>query len=129
MGDGSGILQAQTTVGDAADADRIAEALVDAGLAACVQVVGPIRSRYRWRGAVETAEEWLLLVKTTRDAWPRVERAIRAVHPYDEPELIALPVEAGSVGYLDWIVTEVRSDGRGAAPAGDSEPSGGRGRA
>ena len=127
MADGSGILQVQTTVGDPADADRLAEVLVDAGLAACVQVVGPIRSRYRWQGAIETAEEWLLLVKTTRAAWPRVEQALRGAHPYDEPELMALAVEAGSAGYLGWVAAEVTSaepDGAPAEPGGAS-PRGG----
>jgi periplasmic divalent cation tolerance protein len=89
VSDDTGVIQVQTTVGRPGDADRLAALLVDGRLAACAQVVGPIRSRYRWRGAVETAEEWLLLVKTTRAAWPAVERAILAAHPYDEPELIA----------------------------------------
>lgn len=110
MSDESGVIQVQTTVGRPGDADRLAALLVDGGLAACAQVVGPIRSRYRWRGAVETAEEWLLLVKTTRDAWPSVERAIRAAHPYDEPELIALAVVAGSERYLGWVEAEVGAE-------------------
>ncbi len=104
------MIQVQTTVGRPSDADRLAALLVDGGLAACAQVVGPIRSRYRWRGAVETAEEWLLLVKTTRAAWPGVERAILAAHPYDEPELIALPVVAGSEEYLGWVEAEVSAE-------------------
>lgn len=103
------VLQVQTTVGDPADADRLAELLVDGGLAACVQVIGPIRSRYRWRGVVESAEEWLLLIKTTAAAWPRVERAILDAHPYDEPELIAIPVEEGSPGYLAWVADGTRA--------------------
>ncbi len=101
------VLQVQTTVGDPADADRLAELLVDGGLAACAQVIGPVRSRYRWRGVIELAEEWLLLVKTTAAAWPRVEQAIREGHPYDEPELIAVPVQEGSAGYLEWVAGEV----------------------
>jgi periplasmic divalent cation tolerance protein len=110
VSDDTGVIQVQTTVGRPGDADRLAALLVDGRLAACAQVVGPIRSRYRWRGAVETAEEWLLLVKTTRAAWPAVERAILAAHPYDEPELIALPVVAGSEGYLGWVEAEVGTD-------------------
>lgn len=101
------VLQVQTTVADRDDAERIAELLVDGGLAACAQVLGPIHSRYRWHGRIETSEEWLLLIKTTRAAWPALESTMRVAHPYDEPELIALPVVAGSAGYLRWVEDEV----------------------
>lgn len=103
-------LQVQTAVGSRADADRIAAALVAGRLAACVQVLAPMTSTYRWQGAVETAEEWLLLVKTTADRYPAVEAAIRSLHPYDEPEIVALPIVAGSTGYLGWIEAEVRAE-------------------
>ena len=103
----SGVLQVQTTVDDRGAAASIARALVDERLAACVQVLGPIESTYRWEGVVEVATEWLLLVKTTEDAWPAVLARVAALHPYREPEVIALPVARGSDGYLGWLRSEV----------------------
>jgi periplasmic divalent cation tolerance protein len=100
-------IQVQTTTATKADAQRIAVALVEQRLAACVQVGGPITSCYRWQGAIETSDEWLCTAKTTRDAYPRVEQAIRGLHPYDEPEIIALPIVAGSAGYLAWLGAQV----------------------
>jgi len=99
-------VQVVTTTGTQAEADAIAEAVVEARLAACVQVVGPITSRYWWDGAVEVAEEWLCLAKTTAGLYPDLEAAIRARHSYDEPEIVALPVVAGSRSYLDWVTRE-----------------------
>jgi periplasmic divalent cation tolerance protein len=72
-----------------------------------VQVIGPIRSRYRWQGAVEEAEEWQCLAKTEAALYPRVEEAIRALHSYEEPEILATPIVAGSDGYLGWISESV----------------------
>lgn len=97
-----------TTAGAAAEADAIADALVDRQLAACVQIVGPITSVYRWEGAVERSEERLLLIKTTAAAYPRVEAAIRELHSYDCPEIVALPIDAGSADYLAWLREQVR---------------------
>jgi periplasmic divalent cation tolerance protein len=99
----SDYLQVLTTAGSEEEAGRIAELLVEQKLAACVQVVGPITSRYRWKGKVEEEREWQCFVKTTRGAYERVEAAIREVHSYDEPEIIATPIVAGSPGYLAWI--------------------------
>ncbi|HWJ42845.1 MAG TPA: divalent-cation tolerance protein CutA [Solirubrobacterales bacterium] len=104
MGD---CVQVLTTAGSEEEAGRIGELLVERRLAACVQVVGPIASRYRWQGAVEEAREWQCLAKTTRAAYGAVEVAIREVHSYDEPEIIATPISAGSAGYLAWIADEV----------------------
>jgi periplasmic divalent cation tolerance protein len=103
----SNCIQVLTTAGSEEEAGRIAELLVDRKLAACVQVVGPVVSRYRWRGAIEEAREWQCLAKTTRAAYEAVEAAIRAVHSYDEPEIIATPIVAGSAGYLAWIEENV----------------------
>ena len=88
-------IQVSTTTATKADAERIAAALVERRLAACVQVGGPIRSCYRWQGKIETAEEWLCTAKTTREAYDQVEQAIRELHPYEEPEIIAVPIVAG----------------------------------
>jgi len=100
-------VQVLTTAGSEEEAGRIGELLVERRLAACVQVMGPIVSRYRWQGAVEEAREWQCLAKTTRAAYEAVEAAIREVHSYDEPEIIATPIVAGSAGYLAWVEENV----------------------
>ncbi len=96
-----------TTTGNREDAERIARSLVERRLAACAQVVGPIRSIYRWQGEIETAEEWQLWAKTQRGLYERVEQAIRSAHPYEVPEILALPVAAGSAAYLEWLGGEL----------------------
>jgi periplasmic divalent cation tolerance protein len=100
-------IQVLTTAGSEEEAGRIALLLVERRLAACVQVVGPVVSRYRWRGEVEEEREWQCLAKTTRAAYPAVEAAIREVHSYDEPEIVATPITAGSAAYLAWIEENV----------------------
>lgn len=99
----SEFVQVLTTAGSEEEAGRIASLLVKRRLAACVQVVGPIVSRYRWQGEVEESREWQCLAKTTRAAYEAVEAAIREAHSYDEPEIVATPIVAGSPGYLAWI--------------------------
>lgn len=101
-------IQVMTTVPDAGDAKRIAAALVARQLAACVQISGPIESTYRWKGAVEKSQEWVCAIKTRADLFPDVEQAIRSLHSYDEPEIIALPIVAGSQGYLDWLTESTK---------------------
>lgn len=96
-------LQIATTTGSRDDAQRIATELVDRRLAACVQISGPIQSTYRWQGKVETADEWLCTVKTSRAHWPDVEKLVRELHPYEVPELLATPISAGSEAYLKWL--------------------------
>ena len=81
--------------------------MVERRLAVCVQVIGPITSRYRWEGGAQMAQEWQCLAKTTRAAYDAVEAAIREAHSYDEPEIIATPIVAGSPGYLAWIDANV----------------------
>ena len=103
-------IQVMTTVDDAEGAQRIADALVGARLAACVQVLGPIASTYRWQGEINNAQEWLCLAKTRADLYPQVEAAIRAAHSYDVPEILALPVVAGSDAYLGWVDAEVKAE-------------------
>jgi periplasmic divalent cation tolerance protein len=103
-------LQVITTFGNRTDADALASELVDRRLAACVQVVGPVTSTFRWEGRIETAEEWLCLIKTHRDRYGELERAIQAVHPYDVPEILALPVQAGAAAYLAWLARETTPD-------------------
>ncbi len=101
-------IQVVTTTAEKADAQRIAAALVERRLAACVQVDGPIESCYRWQGSIERATEWRCVVKTTDDRYSDVESAIRELHSYDEPEILAVPVVAGSPGYLRWLDEETR---------------------
>ncbi|HEU5169651.1 MAG TPA: divalent-cation tolerance protein CutA [Gemmatimonadales bacterium] len=100
--------QVTTTVDTRETAERIATALVEERLAACAQVAGPIASTYRWRGAVEHATEWHCHLKTTRARVPALEARVRELHPYDVPEIIALPIVAGHPAYLAWIEDSVR---------------------
>lgn len=97
------LLVVSTTTPDEALATRIAAAAVDARLAACAQVVGPLRSTFRWAGTVEQATEWCCQCKTTRAAFPALAALIRALHPYEVPEIIAVPIVAGHPPYLAWI--------------------------
>jgi len=96
-------IQAQTTTASRADAENIARVLVERRIAACVQVAGPITSTYWWKGAIETAEEWFCFAKTRADLYAEVEAAIKSVHPYEVPEIIATEIVAGSADYLRWI--------------------------
>jgi periplasmic divalent cation tolerance protein len=92
-----------TTAGSRDEAEKIAAHLVEHSHAACVNVVGPISSTYRWQGKVERAEEYLLIVKTTAHAIKHVRAAIEAMHSYDLPEFVVVPIETGSERYLEWI--------------------------
>jgi periplasmic divalent cation tolerance protein len=92
------------TAPNEADARAIARALVGDGLAACVNVLGPIRSIYRWRGAIEDEAEYLLLIKTRARLYARLERRVKELHSYELPEVIALAIEAGSPPYLKWLL-------------------------
>lgn len=100
-------IQVLTTAGSEEEAERIATTLLDQQLAACVQVLGPIVSRYRWQGKLEREREWQCLAKTEARLYEEVEAAIRAIHSYEEPEVLAIPVLAGSTGYLNWISENV----------------------
>jgi periplasmic divalent cation tolerance protein len=92
-----------TTAGSDEEARRLARALVERRLAACVNLVTPVESVYRWKGKVETAREWLLLIKTTAASLAAVEAAIRELHSYELPECLHLAIEGGSEEYLGWI--------------------------
>lgn len=104
-------VQVLTTAGSEEEAERIRDALLEDRLAACVQVAGPVSSGYRWQGKVEREREWQCLAKTEARLYEEVEAAIRRVHSYEEPEILAMPVVAGSRGYLDWISANVRGAG------------------
>lgn len=98
---------------DQGTAEAIATCLVEERLAACVQILPPMRSVYRWQGKVERAEEVLLLAKTTRDRLPALCARIEALHPYAAPEVVALDAAGGSPGYLRWVLAETRDGAAG----------------
>lgn len=104
------LIQVHTTAGSEQEAARIADALLAQELAACVQISGPIKSRYRWQGKLEEATEWMCVAKTRADLFDAVEAVIRDVHSYDQPEILATAIVAGSQGYIDWA-HEVTSGG------------------
>jgi periplasmic divalent cation tolerance protein len=95
-----------TNLPDRAAAEKLADALVAQQVAACVNILAPCRSVYRWKGAVQHDEEHPVLIKTTRERYPALEAAIRAAHPYELPEIIAVPIERGLPAYLAWLAAE-----------------------
>ena len=95
-----------TNLPDRAAAERLADALIEKRVAACVNILAPCRSVYRWEGKVQHDEEHPMLIKTTPEVYPALEAAIRAGHPYELPEIIAMPVERGLPAYLEWVVAE-----------------------
>ncbi len=104
-------VQVLTTVESEDDGVRLGRGIVDARLAACVQIVGPIRSLYWWQGKVDDAREWQLLIKTTAERFPALEQYIKENHSYDTPEIIATQITAGSAEYLNWVSEETRQTG------------------
>lgn len=104
-----GTLLVLTNLPERAAAERLAEMLVEKRLAACVNVLAPCRSVYRWKGAVQSEEEHPMLIKTTDERYAALEAALRAGHPYELPEIIAVPVERGLPAYLDWVAGETGS--------------------
>ncbi|WP_460841081.1 divalent-cation tolerance protein CutA [Noviherbaspirillum agri] len=97
-------------VPDELTAHSMARALVEARVAACVNVLPGVRSVYRWQGAIEEASEVTILIKTTQARYAELENAVKAAHPYDVPELIALPIVAGLPAYLAWVATETKKE-------------------
>jgi len=97
-----------TNLPDRAAAERLADLLIERQLAACVNILAPCRSVYRWKGAVQHDEEHPMLIKTTAQSYPALEQAVRAGHPYELPEIIAVPIERGLRGYLDWVAAETK---------------------
>jgi len=95
-----------TTMDKEEDARRMGGLMVEKGLAACVQIVGPISSIYRWKGKVEEAKEWICILKSRRSLFQKLEEAIRSFHPYEVPEIVSLTIDSGSRDYLNWIHEE-----------------------
>ena len=103
-------IQVVTTTETKDQAQRIAQAVVEKRLAACAQIVGPISSTYWWKGKVESADEWMCLMKTRNDLFADLERAIREIHPYEVPEIVAVPIVAGSASYMNWLDNELKKN-------------------
>ena len=101
-------LQVITTIDTREHADAIGKKLLQKRLAACVQIEGPISSSYRWKDEIENSTEWRCIIKTTAEKYNEVERTICSFHPYEEPEIIGLPITAGSFTYLKWIEDSVK---------------------
>ena len=95
-----------TNLPDREAAERLAGMLIEKKLAACVNILAPCRSVYRWKDSVQHDEEHPLLIKTTLERYPELERAVRSGHPYELPEIIAVPIEHGLRAYLDWVAAE-----------------------
>lgn len=102
----SDLLLVITNMPDAESAARLAQQIIEARAAACVNQLAPCISTYRWQGSIETAAEVPLLIKTTKAAYPRLEQLIREEHPYELPEIIAVSVDAGLPAYLGWVSNE-----------------------
>jgi periplasmic divalent cation tolerance protein len=100
------IIQIVTTIDDREAAKRLGRRLVDERLVACCQVVGPILSIYRWKGTVEETDEWYCVMKTRPSLYRQVEEAIKALHPYEVPEIIAMTVSGALPDYAMWVETE-----------------------
>lgn len=105
-------IQVVTTTAEKKDAETLAQVVLESRLAACVQISGPIDSRYWWNGRIETAGEWLVTIKTRRDLFKRLEKLLLEKHPYDQPEIVGTAVVEVSAGYLKWlneqVVTEIK---------------------
>ncbi|MCJ7595817.1 MAG: divalent-cation tolerance protein CutA [Desulfobacterales bacterium] len=101
-----GYIQLFTTTEKKEDARKIAREVVRRRLAACVQIIGPVSSTYWWKEGIEEAEEWLCVVKSREELYEKLEKAIRDVHPYEVPEIQAMPVVKGSPYYLRWLDRE-----------------------
>jgi periplasmic divalent cation tolerance protein len=99
-----------TSVGSTKDAEQIAEALVQRRLAACVNILGPVRSVYRWQGNIEREQEYLLLIKTTAKRASELSAALAELHPYELPERVELSVDGGSAAYLEWLAAQLERD-------------------
>lgn len=102
------IILVLTNLPDRDSAQRMAQALIENRTAACVNILAECSSVYHWQGKIETASEVPLLIKTTRATYPRLEASIRAHHPYELPEIIAVPVSEGLPGYLQWVAQEAQ---------------------
>jgi periplasmic divalent cation tolerance protein len=108
-------IQVATTTAEKKDAEALAQAVLENRLGACVQIGGPIDSRYWWNGRLESASEWIVTIKTRRDLFKPLEKLLLELHPYDQPEIVATVVSEVSAGYLKWLVEQVKEPGKGSS--------------
>ena len=106
----SEFIQVFTTTETEQEAQEIARALVEKRLAGCVQIIGPIKSIYWWKENIETAEEWLCIIKTKKRLFEKLEKSIREIHPYETPEILAIPITQASEDYLNWLDSELKKE-------------------
>ena len=100
-------IQVLTTVEHKTDAEKIARTLVEKKLAACVQIVGPVASYFHWQGKLDSASEYLCLIKSREDLFNELEKEISSLHPYEVPEILAVPIIKGNKSYLNWLAAEL----------------------
>ncbi|MDP2921847.1 MAG: divalent-cation tolerance protein CutA [Candidatus Omnitrophota bacterium] len=103
-------VQVITTLSGKKHAEKLTKEILDKRLGACVQIIGPFKSVYRWKGRIEKTLEWACVIKTRRELYKKVENAIRKIHPYEIPEIIAIPIIEGSSDYLKWLSNETTED-------------------
>ena len=103
-------IQVLTTVPSKEEAEKIARKLLEEKLAACVQITGPVSSNYWWKGEIKHAEEWRCVIKSKASLYDRIEEEILKVHPYDVPEIVAVPVVAGLEDYFEWMESAVQEN-------------------
>lgn len=104
----SEFIQVLTSIDSREKAEEISRKLLEARLAACIQIIGPIKSMYWWRGVIESSQEWLCFIKTRVDMYKNVEEMIRSLHSYEVPEIIVLPIIQGFQKYLEWMSNELK---------------------
>ena len=102
-------VQVMTTVGTKADAEKIAKHLVEKRIGACVQIIGPITSYFHWQEKLDSATEYLCLIKSRDDLFADLEVEIRSMHPYEVPEILAMPITKGGRDYLNWLAAELKA--------------------
>ena len=105
----TGHIQVLTTTEHKADAEKIAKILVEKRLAACVQIIGPLTSYFHWQDKLDTAQEYLCLIKSRDDLFAELEEAIKSMHPYEVPEIIVTPITKGGKDYLNWMAAELKA--------------------
>lgn len=104
------LIQVQTTIDCSIKATELAHQLLTARVAACIQISSAVTSCYVWDGEVRQEQEFVLAVKTTQAAWPRLVNLLQQTHPYDEPQIIALPIVEAATSFAEWVATQVDSD-------------------
>ena len=102
-------IQVLTTVEHRTDAENIAEVLVQKRLAACVQIIGPMKSYFHWQGKLESAEEYLCQIKTKNDLFQELETVLKNIHPYEVPEILAIPLSNVGGAYRNWLASELKA--------------------